>query len=388
MHVVQVNYAHEPSRLEPEAFLERCPTLGGWSEALLASGATRVTVVQRFWREARLRSGSVEYLFVRNGESPRPAAWAWLRRLHASVASQGPDIVHVNGLIFPVQLWTLRRHLFQGIPIVVQDHAATPPEGIPDPPPATRLKRFVWRKGLAAADAFLFTAAAQAGPWREAGLIGAQPVFEVVEASRSLRPLPRDEARAFTGLQGAPALLWIGRLDRNKDPLAVLEGFDRASPSLAGAHLTMVHASDDLLPEVRSRLRASPRLAGRVHLLGRVPHEQVAALLSAADLFVLGSHREGSGYALIEALACGAVPVVTDIPPFRVLTRGGTLGALWSAGDPASFAAALATMAGRNLESVRGAIAAHFEEQLSWPAIGRRALAAYQAVLDRRPEPR
>ena len=45
--------------------------------------------------------------------------------------------------------------------------------------------------------------------------------------------------------------------------------------------------------------------------------------MQAADLFVLGSHREGSGYSLIEALACGLPPVVTDIHAFRTLTGCG-----------------------------------------------------------------
>ena len=51
--------------------------------------------------------------------------------------------------------------------------------------------------------------------------------------------------------------------------------------------------------------------------------------MRAADLFVLGSHREGSGYSLIEALACGLPPIVTDIPSFRSLTGAGVVGALW-----------------------------------------------------------
>ena len=41
---------------------------------------------------------------------------------------------------------------------------------------------------------------------------------------------------------------------------------------------------------------------------------RVEELMRAADIFTLGSHREGSGYALTEALACGLPPVVTDIP--------------------------------------------------------------------------
>src|SRR5438876_111648 len=57
-------------------------------------------------------------------------------------------------------------------------------------------------------------------------------------------------------------------------------------------------------------------------MLGHVLHFRLAAFYSAADLFVLGSHDEGSGYAVLEACACGASPVVTDIPSFRRMTAG------------------------------------------------------------------
>jgi hypothetical protein len=35
----------------------------------------------------------------------------------------------------------------------------------------------------------------------------------------------------------------------------------------------------------------------------------------------------------MEACACGAVPVVTSIPTFRLLTGNGSVGALWSLDD-------------------------------------------------------
>ncbi len=63
--------------------------------------------------------------------------------------------------------------------------------------------------------------------------------------------------------------------------------------------------------------------------------------MRAADLFVLGSHREGSSFALIEALATGLTPVVTDIPSLRALTGNGAVGALWPCGDAGALDDAL-----------------------------------------------
>ena len=58
-------------------------------------------------------------------------------------------------------------------------------------------------------------------------------------------------------------------------------------------------------------------------------------------MFVSGSHSEGSGYALIEAMSAGVVPVVTDIPSFRAIA--GDCGARWPPGDAGAFADALLT---------------------------------------------
>src|SRR4029077_4802153 len=117
-----------------------------------------------------------------------------------------------------------------------------------------------------------------------------------------------------------------------KDPLTVLDGFERSLDLMPGAALTMIYSTDELLSAVRERVERSPSLIERVRLAGVVARERMASYFSAADVFVLGSHHEGSGYALMEACACGAVPVVTDIPTFRLITEG-VVGALWTPGD-------------------------------------------------------
>ena len=182
-------------------------------------------------------------------------------------------------------------------------------------------------------------------------------------------------------------MLWVGRLNANKDPLTILEGFAQALARLPGAVLTMIYDGDELLAAVRARLLTSPTLSARVRLVGRVPHPLMPAFYSAADLFVVGSHHEGSGYALIEACACGLVPVVPSIPTFRVLTAGGSLGALWQPGDAASFARALVEVGQRNLTAARAQVGAHFDRSLTWSAVGRRAMAIYQDLVTRRRPP-
>jgi glycosyltransferase involved in cell wall biosynthesis len=211
-----------------------------------------------------------------------------------------------------------------------------------------------------------------------------QATHLVMEAMRALHPTPRASGARADGRARLAAILWVGRLNDNKDPLTVLAGFERALGDLAGATLTMIYSADDLLPAVRQRVQRSPTLTDRVRLVGAVPHDQMPAFYSAADLFVVGSHHEGSGYALMEACACGAVPVVTDIPTFRLLTGGPVAGALWTAGDDAAFARALVDVSRRDLDAERTRLADHFTRELSWSAVGRRALEIYDDVLSSR----
>ena len=114
-------------------------------------------------------------------------------------------------------------------------------------------------------------------------------------------------------------------------------------------------------------------------LLGNVPHAAVEHLLRAADVFVSASLAEGSGYALLEALACGAFPVVTDIPAFRAITGNGRMGKLWPRADAAALADALIGAAEHRVD--RAAVRAHFDSTLSFDALGARWANTYAQLL-------
>jgi glycosyltransferase involved in cell wall biosynthesis len=70
-----------------------------------------------------------------------------------------------------------------------------------------------------------------------------------------------------------------------------------------------------------------------VQFLGRVPHEEMPGLLARADIYVSTSLSDGTSVSLLEAMASGALPVVTDIPANREWVKDGENGFLVPVGD-------------------------------------------------------
>ncbi len=85
---------------------------------------------------------------------------------------------------------------------------------------------------------------------------------------------------------------------------------------------------------------------GRMRFVGGLPNEMVQELLTRADAFLLPSAFEGLPVALLEAMACGAVPVVSDIRSgVRQVVRDGENGYVVAPGDVQGFADRLAELA-------------------------------------------
>jgi glycosyltransferase involved in cell wall biosynthesis len=370
VRVVQVSCIRDAARRPGAELLRAWPTLPDVARAA-ASAGVEVAVVQAAWRDETVDVDGVPFHFV---AEPAPVPGAVSARLPVrllrAVRALRPDVIHLQGLGFPVQTRLL---CSTGIPVLVQDH------GGPPPPPS---RRALHRWGLGRVAGVAFTARAQAEPYRAAGVLRARtPVFEVLESSARFTPGDRDAARAETGIGGDPCVLWIGRLMADKDPLTVLDAFALAAERLPKARLWMAYAEAPLEAEVRARIASAPRLRDRVRLLGRVPHGQVQALCRAADLFVSASRREAGGYALLEALACGLPALAADIPSARrILRGGGAAGGLFPPGDARALAELLAEHAARPREAARSAVLDHFDHHLSFGAVGRELRAAYEGV--------
>ena len=364
MHVAQVNFLPAPADVPPEALLAQWNTLGDVADAV-ASAGTRVSVLQVAPYRHRMTRGAVDYHFIPT--APDDGG----QRMATVLGCLDVDVVHANGLAFARQAHEVSRHR-PDLPIVIQDHADRAPPW---------WRRAQWRRWYAVAAGVSFTAPELARPFTDARMFGPRTLqFSIPESSCLFTPGNREAARVETRMHGYPCLLWIGHLVPGKDPLTMLEGVARASERLPDLNVWCAFGSSPLLGQMRQRIAADRRLTGRVHLMGNVPHAHIERLMQAADIFVSASHRESSGYALLEAMACGAIPVVTDIPSFRAITGDGVVGRLWPVGDADRLADALVSVS--TGAAARRAVRARFDEELSPAMLGRRWTDAYGQVIE------
>ena len=113
----------------------------------------------------------------------------------------------------------------------------------------------------------------------------------------------RSELRRRFGIPGErPVGACVGRLERGKGLEALLTSWSTACP----AGTLLVAGEGSLRRELESH-----HASERVRFLGHLP--DVRPVLGAADLFLLPSAGEGLSNALLEAMACGIVPVVSPI---------------------------------------------------------------------------
>jgi len=143
-------------------------------------------------------------------------------------------------------------------------------------------------------------------------------------------PMPPEEARgqlAGLGLAGAIGpegrfLFHVGGNQWYKNREAVIRIFGRLCalhPDLIGnPPLLLVMAGKPPTEAMRHGVDAE-NLAGRVHFVGAVSNEQLCALYSMAEALVFPSLKEGFGWPILEAQACGCSVVTSDRPPMNRL---------------------------------------------------------------------
>jgi glycosyltransferase involved in cell wall biosynthesis len=188
------------------------------------------------------------------------------------------------------------------------------------------------------------------------------------------RETERAATRARLGLTG-PTLISVGGLiprKRHHLTIAALAGLPDCTLLIAGEgpEQASLHA-----------LVAERGLAGRVRLLGPVPHGDLPAYYSAADAMVLASSREGWANVLLESMACGTPVVASNIAGNPVVVQSRAAGLIVAENTADGIAAAV-----RDLLAAPPARAATraYAEPFGWEETSAGQLALFRRVIARR----
>jgi len=364
MKIVSTSYVNTTAFNDPGLWLERINFYTGILEKLATHH--EVESIEQINYSGVLKHKGVNYRFL-NFKRPR---LYFPRHLHIFIKELKPDVVFVNGLIFPLQIIQLRMVLGKSAKIIVLHRGEKPYRG---------LRRYLQKFADKMINAYLFTSAEFGKEWTAFGNIGDQKkIYEVIQASSvfypSAGPCGQEKitARSILQIDGSSIFLWIGRLDSNKDPLTVVKAFLQFSEFQPGARMYMIYQEEGLLEEVKGLVKQSNKTTETIKLIGKVPHRQLQSWYNAADFIISGSHHEGSGIAVCEAMSCGCIPILTDIISFRKMTGPGKCGLLYEPGNDTVLAETLLKAVELNMEEEQKKVLEQFKNELSFEAIAKK----------------
>jgi glycosyltransferase involved in cell wall biosynthesis len=174
-------------------------------------------------------------------------------------------------------------------------------------------------------------------------------------------PLPRNARRPS---EGPLRLIYAGRLEQQQKGIFDLPEIDRALQAAGTAAAWTVAGGGPDEDELRRLWSFNPS----VRWMGTLTAANLSAVYEEQDVFVLPTRHEGFPVALLEAMAGGVAPVVSDIESgVPEIVESGVSGERMPIGDVRAFAGAIAHFDGDRgrLKAVsaaaRQAVAARFD---------------------------
>lgn len=300
-------------------------------------GTKKSNIVFKFYKATSLKKWQIPFTF------------------NKYIKSLEPDFVLVHGFGYAHYLIFLKIMLSKTKIILQSNGYARKPDG---------LKKYIYKISDFFIDAYLFTGIENALPWYENRILRKEKVFSIMEGSTNFKFSGNNRRRSNS-------FLWVGRLDKNKDPITILNAFRNFIKVENNAKLTMIFHENDLLSEVENIVETNSKLKKAVTLKGYVEHHLLENIYHQYQFFILGSHYEGSGYALVEAMACGCIPVITDIPPFKFMTNNGKCAFLFPPSNEKALLKQLTSTQEVNTSELQEKVLDQFNSKLSFEAIAK-----------------
>ena len=202
-------------------------------------------------------------------------------------------------------------------------------------------------------------------------------------------PRPQQDARRRLGI-GADerVVLFVGRIEPFKGPDLLLRAL-ALTPEREDVRVLLVGgAEDDAGARWLHGIASELGLADRLDWRRAVPQDELPDYYAAATLFAAPSRHETFGLAALEAMACGAPVVASNVGGLRGLVADGETGALVPPGDASAWAFALSEMLRRPSRARRmGEAGAERSRAFTWPRTAGELLRVYEELLGAAPSP-
>jgi 1,2-diacylglycerol 3-alpha-glucosyltransferase len=253
-----------------------------------------------------------------------------------------PDVVHVQGHFFICRA-VLKAAWDRSIPTVGTNHFM--PENLthyfPLPEAARELLRqWGWKQFRSVFEKVDIVTTPTKTAARLLQQIGLQKeVFPISNGIDRIRFSPSANGAALKGKFNIPEdkniLLYVGRLDREKNINLILRAFSRVTHRI---DLHCVIAGRGAEENRLKRLAHTLGLNERVTFTGFVPNEDLPGLYAMADCFIIAGTAELQSIVTMEAMASGLPVIGVRAMALPELVQPGVNGCLFEPGDEAGVA--------------------------------------------------
>ncbi|MCS7078673.1 MAG: glycosyltransferase family 4 protein [Chloracidobacterium sp.] len=253
-----------------------------------------------------------------------PRLAGWLRRL---IQTQAIDLIHANQAVEALHAWWARRGLPAKLVLTLHNLAYDAKN--------RRALNFL----LPRVDAVTVVSEAARSRHEADGMLRLDCAQRVAVIPNGVPDPARPAASAADAPATGPILGMIANFTPIKDHATLCRALPEVFQRRPTAQCVFVGAAQDerLYREARA-ICARGGLLHRVHFWGARP---AADVLPKLDVFVLSSHSDTFGLALVEAMLAGVPCAASDIPALREVTADGTAAALFRAGDSVDCARVL-----------------------------------------------
>jgi glycosyltransferase involved in cell wall biosynthesis len=226
------------------------------------------------------------------------------------------DVAHIHALFSPVSSMAAAIARTQKLPYLLRPLGTLDPADLQKKRQLKRLyAALLERPNLAGAAAIHFTSDQEAKLSQRFGVVTRDLVLPLGVDLPSVDLAAVATVRSQWSIdREVPLLLFLSRIDPKKGLDLLLPALEQLQVEGIKFHFVLAGANPQDLnyeQQIRQQIQASP-IAPQTTLTGFVQGQDKAALLQAADLFVLPSYYENFGIAVAEAMSAGVPVVISD----------------------------------------------------------------------------